>query len=280
VLKLTFSNVEALECTQRTGTSVTNEEKTRRFIKLIHLKYSRPMSNHKRIIYLVSALLLFMTAGAVSALDAHLMEVRIRGIEHAAAPQYLDRQVLLTYKPDNRVRLVAARFAHEEYKDFHIYSRNDNGVYFLLLDVPEEVEQLRYRLVVDGLWINDPYNPHSEEDAFGRVFSLFDLRDRPEWAVVSPEIGGQGSVTFRFRTLPDRAVSVAGDFNSWDPFWHRMVETEPGDYRLTVRMPPGKHYYYYIVNGQRVLDPINRDTVRDFEGFRVSTFYLPPPDSR
>jgi len=259
---------------------VTNEKKQRRFMKLVQSKYSRPMSKHKRIIYLVSAFLLVMTAGAVSALDGHLLEVRIRGIERASAPQYLDRRVLLTYKPDNRVRLVAARFAHEEYRDFHIYSRNDNGVYFLLLDVPEEVEQLRYRLVVDGLWINDPSNPHSEEDSFGRVFSLFDLRDRPERTMTSPEIDGQGSVTFRFRTLPDRAVSVAGDFNGWDPFWHRMVETEPGDYRLTIRMPPGQHYYYYIVNGQRVLDPINQDTARDFEGFQVSTFNLPPPVSR
>jgi hypothetical protein len=259
---------------------VANKGKPRRFIKLVHLKYSRPMNNHKRAICLVSALLLFLTAGSLFALDAHLMEVRLRGIERAAPPQYLDRQVLLTYQTDKPVRLVGARFAHEDYRVFHIYFRNEHDVFLLLLDVPKEVEELRYRLVVDGLWINDPYNPHSEADDFGRVFSLFDLRDRPAPTVVSPEIHREGSVTFLFRTLPDRAVSVAGDFNNWDPFWHRMQETEPGEYRLTVRMPPGQHFYYYIVNGQRVLDPINRDTARDFEGFRVSTFFLPPPKPR
>jgi hypothetical protein len=153
-------------------------------------------------------------------------------------------------------------------------------VFLLLMDVPEEVEELRYRLVVDGLWINDPYNPDSEEDAFGRVFSLFDLRERPAPEAVSPEIDTEGTVTFSFRTLPDRAVSVAGDFNHWDPFWHRLQETQPGEYRLTVRMPPGRHFYYYVVNGQRVLDPINQDTARDYEGFRVSTFYLPAPQIR
>jgi len=238
------------------------------------------MDNHKLTIFFASAALLFLVAGSVLALDGHLMEVRIRGVEHAAPPQYLDRQVLLSYQANKPVRLVGARFAHEEYRVFHIYFRNENDVFLLLLDVPEEVEELRYRMVVDGLWISDPFNPGSDEDAFGRVFSLFSLQDRPARTTVSPEIHREGSVTFFFKSLPDRAVSVAGDFNNWDPFWHRMREAGPGEYRLTVRMPPGQHFYYYIVNGQRVLDPINQDTARDYEGFRVSTFFLPPPEAR
>ena len=238
------------------------------------------MNNHKRAFFVVSAVLLFLAAGTVTGLDTHLMEVRIQGIDRADPPRYLDRQVLLSYKTNEPVRLVGARFAHEDYRIFHIYVRNEHDVFLLLLDVPEEVEELRYRMVVDGLWINDPFNPRFDEDAFGRVFSVFSLQDRPARAAVSPEIHRQGSVTFYFQTLANRAVSVAGDFNNWDPFWNRMQETKPGEYRLTVRMPPGQHFYYYIVNGQRVLDPINQDTARDYEGFRVSTFFLPPPESR
>lgn len=232
-------------------------------------------NNHKLTIYCITAAALILAAVPVLGLDGHLMEVRIQGIDRAAPPQYLDRQVLLSYQSGKPVRLVGARFAHEDYGVFHIYVRNTNNVFLLLLDVPAGVEELRYRLVVDGLWINDPFNPRHEEDAFGRVFSLFDLQDRPAPEPVSPEIHREGSVTFFFHTLPDRAVSVAGDFNNWDPFWDRMREIRPGEYRLTVRMPPGQHFYYYIVNGRRVLDPINQETARDFEGFRVSTFFLP-----
>jgi hypothetical protein len=235
---------------------------------------------HKLTIYLVSAAILLLLAAPVFGLDSLFMEVRIRGIEHAGPPQYLDREVLLSYQSSKPVRLVGARFAHEDFQVFHIFFRNENDVFLLLLDVPQEVEELRYRLVVDGLWTNDPFNPDYEEDAFGRVFSLFDLQNRPAREPVSPEIHREGSVTFFFQTLPGRAVSVAGDFNNWDPFWQRMRETRPGEYRLSVRMPPGQHFYYYIVNGQRVLDPINQETARDFEGFRVSTFFLPPPETR
>ena len=238
------------------------------------------MTVHKRAILLVSTALLFLSGGVLPALDSHLMEVSIRGIDRAAPPQYRERRVLLSYQSREPVRLVGARLAHEDYRVFHIYFRNDNDVFLLLLDVPEEVEELRYRLVVDGLWTNDPFNPRAEEDAFGRVFSVFSLRDRPDPTVVSPEIHRGESVTFTFRTLPGRAVSVAGDFNNWNPFWHRMQETRPGEYRLTVRMPPGQHFYYYVVNGRRVLDPINQNTARDFEGYQVSTFTLPPPEAR
>jgi hypothetical protein len=238
------------------------------------------MKNHKRSLLRVSAALVLLAGGPVFAMDSHLLEVRIRGIERAAAPQYLDRQVLLSYRSDRPVRLVGARFAHEDYRVFHTYFRNENEVFLLLIDVPEEVEELRYRMVVDGLWINDPFNPQVEEDAFGRMFSVFNLRDRPPRAVISPEIRREGSVTFTFQSLPDRAVFVAGDFNNWDPFWHRLEEISPGEYRLTVPMLPGRHFYYFVVNGRRVLDPINEDTARDFEGFQVSTFVLPRPEIR
>ena len=208
------------------------------------------------------------------------MEVRIKGIEKAGPPRYLERQVLLSYQSDRPVRLVGARFAYEQYRVFHVYFRNENNVFLLLLDVPEEVAQLRYRIVVDGLWMSDPFNPETESDSLGRSFSIFDLRDRPPPEEVSPQIHPEGTVTFFFHTLSDRAVSVAGDFNNWDPFWNRLKETEPGSYSVTVRMPAGRHYYYYLVNGQRVLDPLNQATARDYEGYRVSTFFLPSPRPR
>lgn len=238
------------------------------------------MNNHKRAFFLFPILLFFLTVLPLHSLDSHLMEVRIKGIDRAGPPEYVGQQVLLSFESKDPVRLVGARFAHEQYRIFHVYFRNEQDVFLLLLDIPEDVEVLRYRIVVDGLWISDPFNPHQQEDSFGREFSVFSLQDRPPRSVTSPEIDGGGKVTFFFQSLPSRAVSVAGDFNNWDPFWHRMQENQPGEYRLTVQMPPGRHFYYFVVNGDRVLDPINQDSARDYEGYRVSSFFLPRPDTR
>ena len=237
------------------------------------------MNNHKRVIFSIVIPLFFLTVLPLYTLDSHLMDIRIKGIDRAGPPEYLEQQVLLSYESNEPVRLVGARFAHEDYRIFHVYFRNENGVFLLLLDIPEEVGALHYRIVVDGLWISDPFNPQQQEDVFGRGISVFQLQDRPPRPAVSPEIR-EGKVTFLFQSLPNRAVSVAGDFNNWDPFWHRMQETKPGEYRLTVQMPPGRHFYYFVVNGDRVLDPINQDSARDYEGYRVSAFFIPRPDSR
>ena len=64
--------------------------------------------------------------------------------------------MLLSYPADPRVRLVGARFEHESYQEFHPYFRNENGVFVLLLDVPEGLETLTYRICVDGVWTYDP----------------------------------------------------------------------------------------------------------------------------
>ena len=204
----------------------------------------------------------------------------IQSVERAGPPRFLNRQVLLSYMPDSPahpVRLVAASFEHERYGVFHPYVRNANGVFLLLLDVPEGLESLTYRIAVDGLWTYDPANPQRFDDGSGVVFSTFSLEGLPPRSLISPEVRSEGEVTFRYRGRPGRFVSLIGEFNHWDPFWEPMPEDSrrPGLYQLTLRLPPGPHYYVFSVDGDRVPDPLNVELAENAEGYRVSTFQVP-----
>jgi len=206
--------------------------------------------------------------------------IEIQSVERAGPPRFLNRQVLLSFAPESPlrpVRLVGASFEHERYAFFHPYVRNANGVFLLLLDIPEEVDSLTYRIAVDGLWTYDPANPQRFEDASGVVFSTFDLEGRPPRSLISPEILPGGDVTFRYRGRPGRFVSLIGEFNRWDPFWEPMPEDSrrPGLYQVTLRLSPGLHYYVFSVDGERVPDPLNVELAENAEGFRVSTFQVP-----
>jgi hypothetical protein len=206
--------------------------------------------------------------------------IEMQSVERAGPPRFLNRQVLLCFAPDSPAhpaRLVGASFEHERYAVFHPYVRNANGIFLLLLDVPEGVESLTYRISVDGLWTHDPANPQRFEDDFGLVFSTFSLKGAPPKSLLSPELRPNGEVTFRFRGLPGRFVSLIGEFNRWDPFWEPMPEDprRPGLYQVTLRLPPGPHYYAFSVDGERLPDPLNVELAEDSEGFRVSTFRLP-----
>jgi hypothetical protein len=220
--------------------------------------------------------LLLAAAPLAPALESFIQEIEVRNLSSASMPRFLGPLVLLTYQSAHRVRLVGARFAHEDYRIFHTYSRNENGIFLLLLEVPREIETLRYRISVDGMWMNDPFNPEVEVDSFGTAFSVFSLKGRPTPPLQSPQFEPDGATTFVFRSQPGRRVYLVGDFNNWDPFWDRMREVRPGLYRLTLRLTPGRHFYRFSVDGNRLLDPLNLENARDPDGNPVSMLIVPP----
>jgi hypothetical protein len=54
-----------------------------------------------------------------------------------------------------------------------------------------------------------------------------------------------------------RRVALVGDFNAWAPDAHPLVDpTGQGAWEVTVPLPPGRHVYGFLVDGERwVADP-------------------------
>jgi len=51
------------------------------------------------------------------------------------------------------------------------------------------------------------------------------------------------------------AVSVAGTFNNWDGRRNPMRKGNDGLWRSKVWLPPGRHEYRFVVDGQWISDP-------------------------
>lgn len=278
-----------------------------------HQTSRRPVSARRAAGFLTAALLLFAAAG-LGAQEAQQEEPfdinlhrRISGLTSAQPPRVVDDHVLLTYNGTTNARYVAAAFAHEDFTRIHPYdlvqnrisnSENPNDtvttrVFALAYPVPEDVEVLEYRIVVDGLWQTDPANPVTRHDANGMRLSALELPERPPAPEQTPDVVGPGRVEFVFAPEPDTAVenvrgqrfdlpavaglnvTVAGSFNNWDPFMHPLQETRPGVYRLSVPVTPGRHHYYFVVDGRRIPDPGNTRRTRHADGFQVSSFTVP-----
>ena len=63
-------------------------------------------------------------------------------------------------------------------------------------------------------------------------------------------------VVFQLTSAPGGKVSVAGSFNNWDPEKNPMKETAgSGLYKATIAVPPGKHEYKFVVDGEWQMDP-------------------------
>jgi hypothetical protein len=148
-------------------------------------------------------------------------------------------------------------------------SYHDSGILFYACTIPGELIELEYRLVIDGLWTYDPLNPLSRTDpASGQLRSLVAVPkiNRPPAPIdVSP-----GTLTFTYLAPPGETVTVAGNFNGWDPFMYELPEISPGRYSLVLPLPPGVYQYVFFHRGERIPDPRNANRIYTREGHVAS----------
>jgi 1,4-alpha-glucan branching enzyme len=212
------------------------------------------------------------SAGTGFAASPVALDIAVQSISASQPPLMVNDVLVLSFKPDAPARFVGVRFAHEAWKVLHPYARNEKGVFVLDYPVPEGQREIRYRIVVDGLWMADPSNPQVDTDAVGNEFSVFVLDKEPVRPIINPKQESDGEITFAFSGAPGRRVALVGDFNNWDPFMNPLEESAPGTYTITLRVPSGAHWYYFYCDGQRILDRYNPETGVDPDGKTVSYF--------
>ncbi|MFW5783584.1 MAG: glycogen-binding domain-containing protein, partial [Spirochaetota bacterium] len=180
------------------------------------------------------------------------VKLEVDTVSRASAPRMVGDQLLFTYdfgpdSHDGRVHSVEIAFAHEEFSRLHAFERNQNNIYVFLYSVPADLNDIRYRLVVDGIWTIDPSNPMRAEDRWGVRLSRTTVPAVERTVTDAPIVHADGTVEFVVAAAPGSRVTVAGSFNGWDPFMTPLSETEPGRFSRRLRLGSGEHLYYYIV---------------------------------
>ena len=57
-----------------------------------------------------------------------------------------------------------------------------------------------------------------------------------------------GSLEFAYFRPGASTVTVAGDFNDWQPHTHEMTKDESGWWRIRMALPPGEYRFKYVVD--------------------------------
>jgi hypothetical protein len=227
---------------------------------------------------LALALALALSSAAFGAeMESFRFIDRLLSISAPVAPQVFDGAVIFTASA--RQRRVGVAFAHEGFGSVHWFKLLDSpnaagsgrgdGVLFLAYEYPPGLRVLEYRLIADGLWTTDPWNPLSRtEGSSGIGYSLVELPPAVEGPTSIDAVSR--TVRFRLEAPPGRSVSVAGTFNNWDPFMYELREERRGVYSLTLPLSAGVHRYAFYVDGERTLDPGNPRKVYAKDGKTAS----------
>jgi hypothetical protein len=97
-----------------------------------------------------------------------------------------------------------------------------------------------YRFIVDGRWVTDPDNPLSTGTDGNSILIL------------------EPNHVFRLKGFETaRKVTIAGDFNDWNPDAFPM-RREGGEWVFPLHLRRGKHRYKFVVDGKWILDPANK----------------------
>jgi hypothetical protein len=212
--------------------------------------------NKSQLPYFLIILLLIFPSLLNASIEMSL-HLKIVDLKKAGPPEFFGDNIIFMYKKMHPVRFVGAIFEHEGYSVTHVYQKNQHNLFFLIYPKPARLTKLTYRIIVDGLIMRDPHNPLVERDILGVEYSIVEVKTLPEVLIKNPE------------------KMENGDFNDWDPFMHPLKEAPAGYYRISLRVTQGKHYYYFIVDGEKRLDPLNLSRRINVQGEEVCTFEIP-----
>jgi len=230
---------------------------------------------------------LIFTAGFGFAVDIESVESPkvieyLLKLNEPAPPAFIEDMVVFT--ASSSLRRVGIAFVDEDFNQVHWFRKMlvsqdaaallinpkadpyiDSGILFYVHKLPEKINALEYRLIINGLWTTDPINPNTRRDSkSGLTWSILALPPRePNF---SPFQGPPNSLSFFFNGPPGETVSVGGSFNGWDPFMYELKEGPAGTYTINIPLPPGTYQYVFFHRGQRYLDPNNARRVYSKDG--------------
>jgi hypothetical protein len=170
------------------------------------------------------------------------------------------------FTADKNARYVGISFDFENFRTIHAFKRRTirdseykaiDSFYFYILELPKTVQQVKYRLVVDGLWTTDPLNEstvYNEET--GITLSLLDASRYIPPVTEQPK---KGLVHFVYQGSSGEQIRLGGSFTNWDSWIYEMVEVQPGIYQLDLPLPPGKYEYAFYRGMTTLVDKGNPD---------------------
>jgi len=210
-----------------------------------------------------------------TAIDAYTYGELVETIARADRPLITGKYIIFT--APGSVRHAGIAFEHENFQSIHSFQRlyrseddsdTKKSILFYIMQIPEQMKELRYRVVINGLWSTDPLNPDEIFDySAGMSLSILKIPYQREYKTA---VENNGRIRFVYQGESGKRIYLAGTFNNWDPFMYILEEVMPGRYELYLPLPNGVWYYAYFKDGKQIPDTTNREHVYMADGRTAS----------
>lgn len=233
----------------------------------------------KRIILSFTVALIALLPLSGAGIEAVTYNNLVASISRVREPVVSGRYIVFT--ASGKARHTAVSFEYENYTQMHSFKRivrkDENNkpakdefgreiepILFYIAEIPPGYGEIRYRMVIDGLWTTDPLNANTAYDyENGMMVSTLPVE---YYEIFQTSNVSKDFVRFTYAGNPGETIRLAGTFNDWDPFMYEMTEISPGKYELLLPLPAGTWYYAYFNGTQQIPDNTNHNRVYTKDG--------------
>lgn len=194
--------------------------------------------------------------------DTYSYDILVSEISGVQKPKIIGNHVIFT--SSSNAKSVGIAFDFENFTKIHSFSlrktydyegKETGSWYFYILEIPKKLKSLSYKLIIDGLWTNDPTNKNSfYDEQNGIQLSLLNL---PEVKEEVTEIIPEGFTKFVYKGKSGQKIRLGGTFTNWDSWIYELDEVESGKYEIVLPLPPGTYYYAYYSGLESFFDSTN-----------------------
>ncbi len=191
-------------------------------------------------------------------------------VKEARPPVITDEGILFTFKSEEKLpKYVKVIGDFNNWEESYYLIKNRYDVFVFLFDRTKErgivLEEgiYRYRLLVDGIWMNDPVNNKTVYDRYGTELSYFEVKVPLIIVKNNPVPVKNNSYIFYYKNDKAKDVHLVGDFNNWNPYSLSMKRNKSGMWEIEVDILPGSYAYILIVDGVYRKDPLGTTLVFD-----------------
>lgn len=185
-------------------------------------------------------------------------------LDNSSRKTAIQNGVLVTYKniDAGQVR-IAGDFSDWKPENME---RGKSGVWYFFITDFSTFQKIRYKFIVDDIWIKDPKNYNQEDDGMGSYVSIINPFRSANDRHISYRVIDNALIEFNIYKPGARLISLVGDFNNWNPENDLMQKGKDGIWRIKKKLNRGTFRYKFIVDGKWLPDLYNRDSASDDSG--------------
>ncbi len=198
-------------------------------------------------------------------------------IKNADKPKLVNDGVLFTFEA-KKGSYIFLRTSLDNFSIDHYYKVSQYGIYYTFIKITDDTKSFKYRININGYWINDPYNDNYIEDMYGTYLYVIEIPDEIRYHESMPIIEDTDNkikkVTFKYYNPSANEVNFVCSVDNWTQYSHPMIKEKFGYWTITKSFSKGMYLYFFYVDGNHFIDLDNSNKTLDEKKGEVSYFII------